>query len=89
MLSFYLVYMSFQVTGNSTTCFDVLGSAFGLLALNEYNLLASEFYLLFIDSFHSEVYRDDDYMLLKVTASQAKSCYIWTVLTLIIALWPH
>ena len=45
----------------STTCFDVLANAFGLLALNEYNMeyniMASEFYLLYLDSFHSELYR--------------------------------
>lgn len=89
LLSLQLVVLSFKMTGNSTTCFDVLANAFAVLALNEYNFLASEFYLLFLDSFHSELYFDENYMILCVKNNQAKSSYIWTVTSLILSIQPH
>ena len=65
----------FKLVSSSETNMDLLGDAFGVVILNDFDDYAAVFYRMYLEPFQNELINEDDFMKVEITVVSSISCF--------------
>ena len=82
-ISYTLIFGAARIVTNNEECFEVLGDAFGIILLNDYDNIMTTMYTTWLDTFHhktlkAEPMEGEEYMIFKTCIVDKGVGFLWT-----------
>lgn len=75
VLSALVLVIVFKLVSTSTTSMDILGNAFGVIIINEFDEYASLFYQMYLEPFHNKIVHGDDFLKSEISMVANITCF--------------
>ena len=78
-MSITLMMFTFLTISFSVRVSDVMGKAFGIIIMDEFDNYACDLFMIFMESFHSKILNRDDFLTVHIDQNKATTVYIYNM----------
>ena len=78
-MSIILMMFTFLTISFSVRVSDVMGKAFGIIIMDEFDNYTCDLFMIFMESFHSKILNRDDFLSVQIDQNKATTVYIYNM----------